>query len=120
MQLAIQNLTSECDGCMLWPVDQPAIPARIVTDLIRLFQETGAMIAYPTCEQKRGHPVIFSRSLFWELLHCPVETGARSVVTRHRDDASVLPTREVSTVTDIDTPEDYFGLTGRILDAGIA
>ncbi len=118
VQLAIRNLGADCDGCLVWPVDQPAIPASVVANLIDLFFDSGALIAYPTCRQTKGHPVIFRRSLFWELLHCPAEYGARSVVARHLGDTTELPTDEISTITDIDTPEDYFGLTGKILDAG--
>lgn len=118
IQLAIQSLGSEVDGCLIWPVDQPAISADVVKGLIDLFHKSGALIACPSFGEKRGHPVIFHRSLFWELLHCSMETGAKSAVMRHQGETVVLPTAESATVTDIDTPEDYFNLTGEILDAG--
>ncbi len=116
IQLAIQTVASSYSACLVWPVDQPMISAHLLVDLISLFQASGASIAYPTWKGKRGHPAIFHRALFWELLHCPAETGARSVVARHQGETIVLPTSEAATVTDIDTPEDYFNLTGEMLD----
>ncbi len=117
VQLAVQNLPSECGGCLVWPVDQPMISALVVQELIGLFYSSEALIAYPTYSERRGHPVIFHHSLFWELLHCPVESGARSVLMKHLVDTIALPTMETGTVADIDTPEDYFNLTGQILDS---
>ena len=117
VQLAVQTLSSDCSGCLIWPVDQPMISARVVQDLIGLFYRSEALIVHPTYGEKRGHPVIFHHSLFWELLHCPVESGARSVLMKHIGDTVELPTSETGTVADIDTPEDYFNLTGQILDS---
>ncbi len=117
IQLAIQDLAADYSACLVWPVDLPLIPVQVIEGLAGLFLGSGALIAYPSCREKRGHPVIFHRSLFWGLLHCPVETGARSVVMKYQNDTVVLPTDDVSTITDIDTPEDYFNMTGRILDA---
>jgi len=117
LQLAIQNLPSDYTGSLVWPVDLPLISAQVIEDLIGLFRGSGALIAHPTCGDRRGHPVIFHRVLFWELLHCPLESGARSVLMKHQGETVTLATEETGTVTDIDTPEDYFNLTGRILDS---
>ncbi len=64
--------------------------------------------------------MIFRSPLFWELLHCPIESGAKSVLMKHVIETITLQTSEAGTVTDIDTPEDYFNLTGQILDSGTA
>ncbi len=48
---------------------------------------------------------------------CPVENGASSVLMKHLVDTIALPTMEIGTIADIDTPEDYFNLTGQILDS---
>ena len=39
----------------------------------------------PKYEGRRGHPVIFSSSLYGELLRAPLDVGARAVVWAHED-----------------------------------
>jgi molybdenum cofactor cytidylyltransferase len=116
IQIGIRHLPSQAEGCLVWPVDQPVVSAKVVGGLIDLFLSSESGLAYPVCGDKIGHPVIFRRRLFRELLDAPLETGARSVVLRHLDDVEILATEETATITDIDTPEDYFNLTADMLD----
>ncbi len=117
IQLAIRHLEPQAGGCLVWPVDQPAVSAELVRNLVELYRSSGAWLVFPFCGEEKGHPVIFHRSLFRELLEAPLESGARSVVVRHQAETAILPTAETATVRDIDTPEDYFNLTGDMLDA---
>jgi CTP:molybdopterin cytidylyltransferase MocA len=116
IQIAVRSLPARADGCLIWPVDQPAVSAGVVGSLVDLFLSSESLLVYPVCGAKSGHPVIFRRPLFRELLDAPLETGAKSVILRNLADAAVLPTEETATVRDIDTPEDYFNLTGEMLD----
>jgi molybdenum cofactor cytidylyltransferase len=61
----------------------------------------------PTYGGRRGHPVIFSRSLFSEILAAPLNQGAKAVVYAHRDDTLEIPTSYEGVTIDIDTPEEY-------------
>ena len=56
---------------------------------------------------KRGHPVIFSRALFDELLRAPLDQGAKAVVNAHRQDTLEIDTDDMGITLDIDTPELY-------------
>jgi molybdenum cofactor cytidylyltransferase len=117
IQMALSSLASAVDGCMVWPVDQPAVSTEVVRGLAELFTKTRAPIVAPLCAEKRGHPVIFGRSVFNELLVASPESGAKSVVLRRRHETELLPTTDTSTIIDIDTPEDYFKLTGKTLES---
>jgi len=61
----------------------------------------------PRHQGKRGHPVIFSRALFSELLNAPMAEGAKAVVNAHRDETLEIDTEDVGITLDIDTPELY-------------
>jgi molybdenum cofactor cytidylyltransferase len=61
----------------------------------------------PVCRGRRGHPVIFARKLFAELLAAPLDQGAKSVVRAHTADTLELETDDEDITCDIDTPEDY-------------
>jgi molybdenum cofactor cytidylyltransferase len=101
------------EGALICPVDHPKISRALVDLLIRRFEETKYSIVLPVVAKRRGHPVLFSRDLFEELLHAPDSVGARQVVRDHADDVLEVETDDSSALLDVDTPEDYRKLMGR-------
>jgi len=61
----------------------------------------------PRYHGRRGHPVIFSRSLFSELQDTPLDQGAKAVVHAHQKDTLEIDTEDEGVTIDIDTPEEY-------------
>ena len=59
----------------------------------------------PVYEGRRGHPVIFSASLYDELLRAPLETGARAVVWAHNEEVEEVRTNEEGCVLNLNDPE---------------
>jgi molybdenum cofactor cytidylyltransferase len=88
-------------------VDHPYIDAELVNLLIRRFEDSGKPIAVPSFHGKRGHPVMFARSLFDELLNAPIDQGAKAVVNAHRNETLEIDTEDEGITLDIDTPELY-------------
>jgi molybdenum cofactor cytidylyltransferase len=88
-------------------VDHPAITASVVRALVGRFRETGAPIAVPVCHGRRGHPVLFARSTFQELLDAPLDEGARYVVHQHASEMELVETEEEGILWDLDFPADY-------------
>jgi molybdenum cofactor cytidylyltransferase len=120
IQLALEHIAPEFDAGMIWPVDQPAISEDLVRRLAQLFVSSGALIACPTCNERRGHPAIFHRSLFQEFMDMPLLEGPKKILVRHRQETSILPTEESGAIEDIDTPDDYQALTGESLVSALA
>jgi molybdenum cofactor cytidylyltransferase len=75
--------------------------------MIDRFYETKKLIVVPRYQNRRGHPVIFSRALFAELLAAPLDQGAKAVVHAHRDETLEIDTNDEGAIIDIDTPEEY-------------
>ena len=109
LQVAVRNLQSDpdCDGMLVHLVDHPYLESSLVEEMISRFYESEKLIVVPTCRGKRGHPVIFSRKLFEELLRAPLDQGAKAVVNAHRDETLEMETGEEGITVDIDTPELY-------------
>jgi len=106
IQAAIRSLApEETDGMLLCLVDHPLITAEIVTSLIGAFYSSGKAIVLPTHKGKRGHPVIFSSTIYSELLAAPLETGARAVVWAHADDVFEVPTEQDGVILNLNDPE---------------
>ena len=109
LQAALRHLASDqdCDGILVHLVDHPYIDPNLVRLMLQRFAETQKMIVVPSHRGKRGHPVIFSRALFKELLDAPMEQGAKAVVNARRDATLEIDTEDVGITLDIDTPELY-------------
>jgi molybdenum cofactor cytidylyltransferase len=109
LQLAVRHLQldHDCDGMLVHLVDHPYLTPALVQEMIGRFYETKKRIIVPKFHGKRGHPVIFSRELFAELLSAPVDQGAKAVVNAHRADTLEIETEEAGIALDIDTPELY-------------
>ncbi len=109
LQTAIRHLDSEtnCDGMLVHLVDHPYIDPKLVREMLRQFNNAKNLIVVPRHQGKRGHPVIFSRALFAELLDAPMNEGAKAVVNAHRDETLEIDTEDVGITLDIDTPELY-------------
>jgi molybdenum cofactor cytidylyltransferase len=101
------------DAALVALVDHPAISKDVVRLLLHTFAATGAPILIPAYQGRRGHPVLFARSVFQELLDAPVEAGARYVVRNHADALVVVETGDEAILWDIDLPQDYERLVGR-------
>lgn len=109
LRVAIRHLLANdsCSGLLVHLVDHPYIDAPLVNLLIQRFEDSGKLIAVPRFHGKRGHPVIFARSLFDELLKAPEDQGAKAVVNAHRDETLEIETEDAGITLDIDTPELY-------------
>ena len=95
----------ETDGIVLCPVDHPLVSARLVSELVDQFYKSGKAIVLPTFNGRRGHPAIFSKTLYNELLAAPPGKGARTVVWTHASDVLEVPTDEEGIVLNINDPD---------------
>jgi molybdenum cofactor cytidylyltransferase len=85
--------------------DQPWLESLTIRRLIKLWALRGALIAAPLYAGERGNPVVFSASLFPELLRVEGDLGGRPVVKRHEADVAWLPISDAEQGRDVDTPE---------------
>jgi molybdenum cofactor cytidylyltransferase len=110
---ALRSLPANTDGMLLCPVDHPLVSAVLVGSLIDVFLESRAPVVLPTFEGKRGHPVIFSATVYDELLHAPFDKGARAVVWAHPGEVRKLATSEEGCVLNLNDPNALQKLKGK-------
>jgi molybdenum cofactor cytidylyltransferase len=97
----------QTDGLLVWPVDHPLVPGVVIDELIEVFENNPGRIVIPKFEGRRGHPVIFPKSLFNDLRSAPADEGARAIIHRNEELVYELNTKEKEVLVNIDTPEDY-------------
>jgi molybdenum cofactor cytidylyltransferase len=113
IRAAIRSLPASTDGIMVFLIDHPLISKNLVDGLIEQFYATRAPIVLPVFEGRRGHPVIFSATLYPELEKAPDQVGARSVVWAHEAELSEHITMEQGCVVNLNDP----GAFARIMRA---
>ncbi len=102
---ALQGLSPE--GVMLCLVDHPAVPVEVIRKLRARFEQANPPVAIPTCEGRRGHPIVIGRALFAELLALSPDEGANSVVRKYRDTTQFVQVEEAGILVDVDDPVTY-------------
>jgi molybdenum cofactor cytidylyltransferase len=105
IQAAVRKLPAGTEGMLLLLIDHPLISSALIGELIAQFYKSKKPIVLPVYEGRRGHPVIFSASLYPELLHAPLEAGARAVVWAHAEEVEEVPTNEQGCVLNLNDPE---------------
>jgi molybdenum cofactor cytidylyltransferase len=105
IQAAIRSLPPGTEGILLCLIDHPLITTLLIQDLIEQFYKSKKTIVLPVYEGRRGHPVIFSATLYDELLRAPLETGARAVVWAHANEVEEVTTNEEGCVLNLNDPE---------------
>jgi len=111
IQAAILTLPAGTDGLLLCLIDHPLVSGALVNELVEQFYATRAKIVLPVYEGRRGHPVIFPAALYDELLHAPMEKGARAVVWAHAEEVLEVPTNEEGCVLNLNDPETLLRAT---------
>lgn len=107
LRLALAVLGSDVGGVALLPVDHPTVRPETVAALLAAFGRSGAPLVLPALGGRRGHPAVFGRPLFPELLDPGLEGGARAVVHRHAAEALMVDVDDPGVLADIDTPAAY-------------
>ena len=102
------------DALLVWPVDFPHVALDSVQSLIDRFQKTDTpAIVLPVFRGRGGHPVIFARRVFPELLAAPDSEGAKAVVKVNNKRVVRVPVCDLAVVDSLNTPEAYKELIRR-------
>ncbi len=107
LRIALAALDGSVAGVAYLPVDHPLVRPDTVRALLHSARSGGAPLTVPMHGSKRGHPPVFDKALFLELLDPALEGGAKTVVHRHLDGAELVPVDDEGVVVDIDTPAAY-------------
>ena len=114
IQAGLRSLEGlETEGILLCLVDHPLISSGVVDSLIRAFDRAGKAIVLPTFQGRRGHPLIFARRLYADLLAAPLGTGARAVVWSRPEEIQEVATDEEGVVMNLNDPASYLSAVGQ-------
>jgi len=108
LHAAVRSLSGESvDGIVVHLVDQPFVSTEVIDLIIDNFYSSKKLIVLPCYHGRRGHPVLFSKALFPELLNAPLDRGAKTVVHAHPAETLMIEVDDERVTVDLDTPEQY-------------
>ncbi len=105
---SIRAAVSRCSdrpAVMIALADEPRVDRALVVAVMNRWQETSAPIVAPRFSGIVGHPVVFDRSCFADLLALDGDAGARGVIRKMRNEVQYIDVDQAPPV-DIDTPDD--------------
>lgn len=108
IRAAIREIIDDpVEAVVVWPVDLPHVSLNTIERLKDAFARTGGPIVVPVYEGLRGHPAIFGRDVFDELLDEGLSDGAKTVVNQSSSRVIEVPVEDPAVVSDLNTPEEY-------------
>lgn len=105
IRCAISNLDEKSAAVLFMVADKPSVKTDLIDRAITEFKQKSPSILYVRTPNGRGHPVIFSRRIFGDLLDLEGEPAGDTIFEKYRD--SAIEIYDKNEQIDIDTPEDY-------------
>jgi molybdenum cofactor cytidylyltransferase len=107
LRTGLENIPQDSDGVLVALADMPGIAPVVVNALISAFAESKTKIVFPvSADDRRGHPIIWPRSLFLELDTVTGDTGGKTVLSDHKDLWHPVTCQSEGAFVDIDTRAD--------------
>ena len=117
MNLGLSAIDKNATGVLMFHVDMPYLATSTVRAVLEA-ATTGAAIAAPFFDGKRGFPVYFERSHIAALKDSlQGDSGGRHFLTQHGEDLTHVPVDDPGCVFDIDRPSDLTAWKGAPLCA---
>jgi molybdenum cofactor cytidylyltransferase len=101
----IAALGPDVQAALLALGDEPLLPRRCHELVVARFRAGGAAIVAATYGGERGHPVLFDRPAFGELMKLSGDRGARTVADQNAARLTLVEMNEAHPL-DVDTPDD--------------
>ncbi|MBS0251688.1 MAG: nucleotidyltransferase family protein [Proteobacteria bacterium] len=114
LRTGLKTISQDADGLLVALADMPAISTALVNALASTFQYDKAAITFPVASDgRRGHPIIWPKSLFPELMTVSGDSGGKAILAAHRDLWRPIPCDDEGAFADIDTRADLQALKAR-------
>ena len=99
-------IASDADAVVVHLADHPLVASATFRALVDEYFKTAASIVVTRYHGHRGHPVLFDRTVFAELMAAPEDEGARVVVNADAARVRYVEVEDAGVVLDLDTPAD--------------
>ena len=108
--LGFQELYQKCYKILFSPADIPGYQPSTVQTLL----ESQSLLACPTYNEKKGHPLMMSHSVLTQLLDAPGTEGIKGALRKIGIPMTCIPVNDPGILYDVDTYDEYLALRKRL------
>lgn len=102
-----EAIRQKAQGVMMILADQPFVDTEIIDDLVDTFMLNDVLFVAASNQGVLQPPIIFSSSLFPDLLTIEGDQGAKSIIKNRKEQGYVNEYDDWMSFYDIDTKDDY-------------
>jgi molybdenum cofactor cytidylyltransferase len=106
LRAGVSAVQGMCRTIMFLLGDQPLVNSAMIDRMLSEHQRSGHSITVPVHCGTRGHPVVFPKDCFRDLLQITGDTGARAFISARWPDVHQVEIQSPQLFLDIDTPKD--------------
>lgn len=106
LKAGLCSISAMAGAALIHLADHPLVRPATFRHLTEHFEPANLPILIARSAGRRGHPVIFARSMFEELLAASDEAGARAVVNADPSRVGYIDVDDPGVGLDLDTPRD--------------
>ena len=106
LKVGLGAIQPDSAGAIVHLGDHPMVRVETFRAIVDSYNRTGKPIVIARHDGRRGHPVIFDRALFGELMSAPQGEGARNVVNADASRVAYVDVDDPGINLDLDTPAD--------------
>ncbi len=107
LRIGLENIASDADGVLVALADMPGVTTALVTALVAAFSADQTAIVFPVANDgRRGHPIIWPKSLFAVLKTVTGDAGGKTILAAYEALWKPLSWEGIGPFADIDTRAD--------------
>ncbi len=106
IKAGLRAVSAHADAAIVHLVNHPTVLPESFSRLATEYESSQKPILVARYRGRRGHPVLFGRSIFDELQQAPTDVGARAVVKADVDRVIYVDVDDPGVLLDLDTPAD--------------
>lgn len=114
VQLALGEIPPDCTGILLCLADHPLVNLATYSIIKERHEALPGNIVIPVFQGRRGHPPVFPRRVFHEILDLSIKLpgGLKNVLSSNREKIRELDVDDPGILADLDTPGDLSRFAG--------
>jgi molybdenum cofactor cytidylyltransferase len=106
LKIGLDEVAPAAQGVLVHLCDHPMVRVESFIAVVAAYERLRSPIVIARCAGKRGHPLVFDRSLFAELADAPENRGARHVVNADPARVAYVDLDDPGINLDLDTAAD--------------
>lgn len=117
VKAGVKAVAEYAKAVLILPGDMPLITHKSINMVIEEYHKSRNPIVVASYMGRLGHPILFDKSLFNEILAINEEgMGLKAVVRRYKNQIKKVDINSIEVLVDVDVPEDLERMRSQIRD----